>query len=165
MKQALLSLMAIALLTPHVEGASSKQSSDLSVVTASGSETELTESKDLTVKFWLQQLVLSALYRNVVQDSSVEEWERQVNAVPRISCGYPANTKIAIPERQMLTFEHLLVPLTGGDYPAYMNRAGFSGDSFVLATVSRLELHVSESTPPRTQWEERRRWGRRGADC
>lgn len=120
MKQALLSLIAIALLMPQAQGASSKQSSDLSVVTTAGSETKLTESKDLTVKFWLQQLVLSALYRNVVQESTVDEWQRQVDALPRISCKYPVNTKIAIPERQTLTFEHLLVPLTGGDYPAYI---------------------------------------------
>jgi hypothetical protein len=120
MKRALLSLMAIAFLTPAAEGAGSKQSADLSVVTTSGSETKLTETKDLTVKFWLQQLVLSALYRNVVQDSTVEEWQRQVNALPRISCEYPVDTKIAIPERQTLTFAHLLVPLSGGDYPAYI---------------------------------------------
>ena len=120
MKQALLCLMAIAFLTPAAEGAGSTQSSDLSVVTSGGSETKLSESKDLTVKFWLQQLVLSALYRNVVQESTVDEWQRQVNALPRISCEYPVDTKIAIPERQTLAFSHLLVPLSGGDYPAYI---------------------------------------------
>jgi hypothetical protein len=46
-----------------------------------------------------------------------------------------------------------------------MNRAGFSGDSFVLATASRLKLHAVDSTPPRTRWVERRRWDRTSVDC
>ena len=120
MKQALLVLMAIASFSVQAQGASSKEFSRLSVVAPGGGETKLAEGKDLTVKFWLQQLVLSALYRDVVEKSSVDEWQRQVDALPRISCAYPLNSQIAIPERQALTFEQVLLPLSGGDYPAYI---------------------------------------------
>jgi hypothetical protein len=56
----------------------------------------------------------------VVFESSLEEWQRQVNVVPRISCEYPFDTKIAIPERRTLVFEQVLLPLAGGGYPDFI---------------------------------------------
>jgi hypothetical protein len=52
--------------------------------------------KQLTLKFWLQQLMLSALYRNVVQESSLDE------------------------ERQSLSFDEVILTLPADRYPSYV---------------------------------------------
>src|SRR3954466_11114133 len=100
MKKAFLCLIALASLTLQAQAGGLKQSSQLSVVPIGGNEVKLEEGKELAVKFWLQQLVLSALYQDIVQASSLDEWKRQVGALPRIACEYPPNTKIALPERR-----------------------------------------------------------------
>jgi hypothetical protein len=120
MKTGLFALISAALLALQAHGASAAEPARLSVFASDGVETKLTESKNLAVKFWLQQLVLSALYRDVVLESSLDEWQRQVNVLPRISCDYPLETRIAIPERRTLEFEQVLLPLAGGGYPAFI---------------------------------------------
>jgi hypothetical protein len=74
----------------------------------------------LAVKFWLQQLVLSALYRDVVQDSSVSEWTTALRAKATIHCRYPANSLLALPERRTLTFDEILLPVPASGSPAYV---------------------------------------------
>jgi hypothetical protein len=120
MKPALLALMSAALLAFQAQGSNAAEPVRLSVFASDGGEAKLTESKNLAVKFWLQQLVLSALYRDVVLESSLDEWQRQVDVLPRISCEYPLDTKIAIPEKRTLEFEQVLLPLAGGGYPAFI---------------------------------------------
>jgi hypothetical protein len=116
MKFAFLVLLLIA--AAPIEG-SAGESAQLEVKT-SGQAVSLDSAKDLAVKFWLQQLVLSALYRDVVQDSTVSEWANALKAESIIHCRYPANSLLAIPERQALTFDEILVPVPAGDSPAYV---------------------------------------------
>jgi hypothetical protein len=76
--------------------------------------------KELALKFWLQQLMLSTLYRNVVQDSSLDEWQRNISAPTRIHAHYPKVVFLAIPERPVLSFDEALLPLSSDGYPAYI---------------------------------------------
>jgi hypothetical protein len=76
--------------------------------------------KDRGITFWLQQLMLSALYRNVVQDSSLEEWQRNLSAPTRIHCRYSSLATLAIPERQALSFEEVLLPMPSERFPDYI---------------------------------------------
>ena len=77
-------------------------------------------TKELSLKFWLQQLMLSALYRNVVQDSSMDEWQAQLSTPTRLRCRYPSVATLAIPERQALNFEEALLPLPSDRYPEHI---------------------------------------------
>jgi hypothetical protein len=76
--------------------------------------------KQLSITFWLQQMMLSALYRNVVQDSSLQEWQRHLAAPTRIHCRYSSLATLAIPERQTLSFEEVLLPMSAERYPDYI---------------------------------------------
>jgi hypothetical protein len=78
------------------------------------------EQKDLTLMFWVQQLMLSALYRNGVQNSSTDEWQRQLAAPTRIHCRYSSVVALAIPERPTLSFDEALLPLQSDSYPIYI---------------------------------------------
>jgi hypothetical protein len=94
--------------------------STLSVTTAGRTAGSFVESKDLAVKFWLQQLALSALYSNVVNTASSAEWERAMNSPSKIHCLYPANTNIGLPERQLLIFEEIVAPIPESGYPDFI---------------------------------------------
>jgi hypothetical protein len=76
--------------------------------------------KDRGITFWLQQLMLSALYRNVVQDSAVQEWQRNLSAPTRIHCRYSSLATLAIPERPTLSFDEVLLPMPSEGYPEYI---------------------------------------------
>ena len=90
-------------------------------VTISGRAVEsLAERKDLAVKFWLQQLALSALYRNNFSGASSADWERATNSPTKIHCSYPSNTYIALPERQLLAFEEIVVPIPDHGHPDFI---------------------------------------------
>jgi hypothetical protein len=89
-------------------------------VTYSGRTQSLDEATQLSAKFWLQQLMLSALYRDVVQDSSLDEWQQQSKAQSRIYCRYSSQATLAIPERRTLNFDEVLLPLPSGEYPAFV---------------------------------------------
>jgi hypothetical protein len=91
------------------------------IVTISGRGAESpAEPKDLTVKFWLQQLALSALYRNNFSGASSTDWERATSSPSNIHCLYPPNTHIALPERQLLAFEEIVVPMPEDGYPDFI---------------------------------------------
>ncbi len=77
-------------------------------------------TKNLNVKFWLQQLVLSALYRNEVQDSSLNEWQVQLSTSTRVHCHYSFVASLGMPERETLRFEEVLLPLSSDGYPEYI---------------------------------------------
>jgi len=80
----------------------------------------LGEQKQRSITFWLQQLMLSALYRNVVQDSSLQEWQRNLSTPTRIHCRYSSLATLAIPERQTLSFDEALLPIPSDGYPPYI---------------------------------------------
>lgn len=54
-------------------------------VVSSGRVLSLDDEHKERVKFWLQQLMLSALYRDVIQDSSLEEWQPGLASQSRIN--------------------------------------------------------------------------------
>ena len=116
MKPAFLVFLLIA--TAPIE-ASASESARLEVKTA-GQSVSLDSPKDLAVKFWLQQLVLSALYSDVVQESTISEWTTALQAEATIHCRYPANSSLAIPERRTLTFDEILLPVPASGWPAYV---------------------------------------------
>ena len=99
--------------------ANANESARLEVKVA-GQPVSLDSSKDLAVKFWLQQLVLSALYSNVVQESTVSEWATALQGDATIHCRYPVNSLLAIPERRTLTFDEVLLPVPVRGWPAYV---------------------------------------------
>ena len=80
----------------------------------------LGDAKQHSVRFWLQQLMLSALYRDVVQGSSIEEWQQQASSTSRIHCRYASVATLALPERRTLTFDEALVPLPSDRRPDHI---------------------------------------------
>ena len=119
MKPIVIGLITSLLFTAFA-GAGEQPSSKLTVTTPNSRAVSFTNSKDLTVKFWLQQLALSALYRDVIAEASAEEWAQAEKSPSKIHCVYPPQSHIAIPERQLLTFEEIVVPFTEEGYPAYI---------------------------------------------
>ena len=96
------------------------QSSTSSVeVTSAGSPRTLDDSSERKVKFWLQQLIVSALYRNVILDSTAEEWQRLLASPSQVLWRFSSPTMLAIPERRVLEFHEVLLPFAEGRrYPA-----------------------------------------------
>ena len=107
MKQPALTLL---LVVASLFGARASEVTELEVRNAAGQSVALDFRKESLVKFWLQQLVLSALYRDVIQDSTVSEWTTALNSDAFILCHYPANSMLALPERSALTFDQILFP-------------------------------------------------------
>jgi hypothetical protein len=89
-------------------------------ITSAQRPVPLDESKQLLVKFWFQQLMLSALYRDVVQQSSLDEWQQRLSSQSHLHCRYSAVAILAIPERRTLTFDEALLPLSPEHYPDYI---------------------------------------------
>ena len=101
--------------------AAGEHSDSTLTVTISGQNAEsFAGSKGLAVKFWIQQLALSALYRNDVESASASDWERAAKSPSKIHCSYPANSHMALPERQLLTFEEIVVPIPERGYPDFI---------------------------------------------
>ncbi len=111
-------LVSTLLLTSSLAQAGQHPSGRLDVVTA-GRGLSFDDNQELSIKFWLQQLMLSALYRGVIQDSSREEWTRQLSSQSRIHYSYPTTVTLAIPERRTLTFDEALVSVTDS-YPDFV---------------------------------------------
>jgi hypothetical protein len=94
--------------------------STLTVTGAGRIAESFTGPRDLAVKFWLQQLALSALYRNDVESANSADWKRASNAPSKIHCKYPSESHIALPERQLLTFDELVLPIKDREYPDFI---------------------------------------------
>lgn len=118
-KPAFLMFLLISTSSIDASAASADETSRLEVMTA-GHSVSLDATKDLEVKFWLQQLVLSALYRDVVQDSTASEWKTALQTDANIHCHYPANSSLAIPERRTLIFDEILLPVPVSGSPAFV---------------------------------------------
>lgn len=89
-------------------------------VYGAGALASLDAQHELTLKFWLQQLMLSALYRDGVQDSSLDAWQRSLETPTRIHVRYPNIVSLAIPERRELSFNEALLPLPSNKHPDYI---------------------------------------------
>jgi hypothetical protein len=94
--------------------------STLTVTAADGPARSFAGPKDLQLKFWLQQLALSALYRNEVMSATSEEWERAAKSAPAIHCLYPADSHLALPERQLLTLDEIVLAFPERGYPDFI---------------------------------------------
>ncbi|MES2696592.1 MAG: hypothetical protein V4773_24195 [Verrucomicrobiota bacterium] len=112
-------VMMLVLTVAGTAAQENRNATGLSIV-AAGSVSPGDEAKELSTKFWLQQLVLSALYRNGAQEASPEEWQRGLASPSRIQCRYAASATLALPERQVLIFDEVLLPLSEERYPAYI---------------------------------------------
>ncbi|MEO6568338.1 MAG: hypothetical protein ABIO94_06205 [Opitutaceae bacterium] len=112
----------VMMLVLTVTGAHAQENRDtmgLSIV-ATGAVSPVDEAKALSTKFWLQQFMLSALYRDVVQEASQEEWQRALASPFRIHCRYAGSATLALPERRVLIFDEVLLPLPEERYPSYI---------------------------------------------
>jgi hypothetical protein len=98
----------------------SLSASQLVVAPGDGEAAALDEGQDLAAKFWLQQLVVSALYRDAVEDSTLADWAQVSQALPNIRCVYQGKARIAIPERRELSFEEVVVPVPQRGFPAFI---------------------------------------------
>jgi hypothetical protein len=119
MKRAATILSAIFVLLPCGLHADSPRPPTIQV-TSLGDARSLDETQQGRVKFWLQQLMISALYRTAVQESSLDEWKRALSAPSRIQCRYASEVTLAIPQKPALVFSEVLLPSHGGSYPAYI---------------------------------------------
>jgi len=72
---------------------------------------QLSEQKTHVIKFWLQKLMIHALYRNVVLESSLSEWQEKMKGDALLYCRYPSTATLAIPERRTLEFDEVLLPM------------------------------------------------------
>ena len=119
MKPIVLGFLVSAMLS-GVAAADEQPDSILKVTTSGRNAESFAGSKDLAVRFWFQQLAISALYRNDVESASSADWERAAESPSRIHCSYPANSHMALPERELLTFEEIVVPIPERGYPDFI---------------------------------------------
>jgi hypothetical protein len=97
-----------------------KEQRPVLTVLSFGQPQTLDETSQQEVRFWLQQLMLSCLMSNVVQESSPEEWGRRLAWPKHLHCRYGRTATLAIPERdRILEFDEVLLPLTES-YPDYI---------------------------------------------
>jgi hypothetical protein len=101
-----------------------REPGDSKVVVQSGADKVVTfdSPKELTLQFWLQQLYLSALYRDVVQESTAAEWAQAMGSQKLIRRSFSRSVTLALPERQPLIFDEMLLPIPaqGGPPFAYL---------------------------------------------
>jgi len=119
MKRIVIGLLVLASLSGFACAAESPNSK-LTVTAAGERVGSFAGSKDLAVKFWLQQLALSALYSNDVESATSADWERAASFPSKIHCVYPTDSHIGLPERQLLTFDEIVVPIADKGYPDFI---------------------------------------------
>ena len=119
MKMPFLGLIAAVMVGTQAFGQGTPTISKIEVY-RTGDVVSIDAEKEVTLKFWFQQLMLSALYRNVVQDTTLAEWQRGASSPTRIHCRYGATVSLAVPERPSLSFEEVLLPLPFDRYPDFI---------------------------------------------
>jgi hypothetical protein len=112
--------MLVLTLLGGLANADESPTSTVTFTAADGQTKTFTGSKDLAVKFWLQQLAVSALYRNDLESATSSEWDRAVSSPSKIRGVYPAESHIALPERHLVTFEEIVVAITGREWPDFI---------------------------------------------
>jgi hypothetical protein len=115
----LLSIVLLAIAAP-AHSQDNPQSGGRLEVTSVGKVLSLDDERQEDVKFWLQQLMLSALYHGVIEESSLGEWQQRLASHSRIHCVYGATATLAIPERSKLTFDEALMSTAGRGYPDFI---------------------------------------------
>lgn len=118
MKTLLALLLSVPLFATTAIGQDADRNVGVLEIISAGQPLRPSAEQELSVKFWLQQLILSALYRHVVHESDLSAWHEHVAARSRIHCRYPSPAALAIPERQTVTFDEVLLPLDTGTYPS-----------------------------------------------
>lgn len=88
-------------------------------IVAAGQPSPVASVHEDAAEFWLQQLTLSALYRDAITTASVDEWAEQLAARSRLHLVYPTTATLAAPGRRVLEIDEVLVPLTR-TYPDYV---------------------------------------------
>jgi hypothetical protein len=72
------------------------------------------------VKYWFQDLMLSAVYRDVVLESSAQEWAEVARSGSKIDWRSDSTETLALPERKQVSFDEVILPLPSGHYPDYI---------------------------------------------
>ena len=103
-------LLCAAVITSTAWGEEVSPTTKILEVVATAETRALDEEAQTRIKFWLQQLMLSALYQDLVTESSATEWEEYRHAQTRIYCRYASRATLGIPERPVLVFDEVLLP-------------------------------------------------------
>lgn len=69
------------------------------------------QDQERVVNYWLTQLMLSALYQNIVTPSDLRDWKQRMTAPIRLHVRYSARATLAIPGVPVLEFDEVLLPL------------------------------------------------------
>jgi hypothetical protein len=107
-------LLILALVAIYSPGSFAQDSSnDVSTlqVTTAGQISQFDLDKERVVKFWLHKLLLSALYQDLITDSTLQEWQQQAAVPTRLYCRYSSRATLALPERPTLLFDEVLIPV------------------------------------------------------
>lgn len=110
-KALLLTLAAVAMFSAR--SFAQDLSNDISTLqaTTAGQNWQFDQDKERVVKFWLHKLLLSALYQDLITDSTLQEWQQQAAVPTRLYCRYSSRATLALPERPTLLFDEVLVPV------------------------------------------------------
>ena len=111
MKALLFIFGAVMMLSPSSFSQDASNDGTLEVTTA-GQAQFFDRDKEESIKFWLHKLMLSALYQDqLITDSTLREWQREVTAQTRLYCRYSSRATLAMPERRTLLFDEVLLPI------------------------------------------------------
>jgi hypothetical protein len=120
MKSSKLFALFLLLVLPRVGIAAEAVDAGRPKLSVVGAERALDDARELSLGFWLPQLVLTVLYRNVVTGASAEDWQQALASPARIQCRYPTPATLALPERRVLVFDEILLPLSAESYPSFI---------------------------------------------
>ena len=111
MAATILRTLVIALvLTSQAWGEDMPRERGVLEVVAGGEVQSFDADTQSRIKFWLQQLMLSALFQDLITESSPSEWEEFLEVQTRIYCRYASRATLAMPERRVLVFDEVLLP-------------------------------------------------------
>lgn len=119
------SLVALLLIAAALSNAAAESGAfKVVVVKADSKAATLDAQESLAVQFWLQQLYISAVYHDVVLDSTADEWALVEKSPALVRCEFAATTRLALPGRRTLDFDEMLLPVPVSGMPsfAYLRR-------------------------------------------
>jgi hypothetical protein len=102
-------LLALVLVSPAWGEVIPRAPSILEVV-VDGEAKDFDSERQTRIKFWLQQLMLSALSQDLMTESGPPEWDEFRQVPKRIYYRYASRATLAIPERPVLIFDEVLLP-------------------------------------------------------
>jgi hypothetical protein len=89
-------------------------------IAVQGATRSLAPERQEAVKYWFQDLMLSAVYRDVVLDSSAEEWAEASRSGSKIDWRCDSTETLALTERTHVSFDEVILPLPSDRYPDYI---------------------------------------------